>query len=218
LTAGVPTSQDSWRIFRIMAEFIEGFELLQDVSPAVTIFGSARLEKGSFYYEATRKIANRLGEAGYSIITGGGPGLMEAANRGASEVGAKSVGLNILLPHEQKINPSVGIPMTYRYFFCRKVMFVRYALAFVIMPGGFGTLDEMFEALTLIQNGKIVHFPLILFGRKYWNPLMDWLTNNMLAEGCIAQEDLEIITLTDDIDEVVSKIAGERASRSLVLD
>ena len=218
MTANVPMSQDSWRVFRIMAEFIEGFELMQDVCPAVTIFGSARLEEASPYYEATRQIAKQLGEAGYSIITGGGPGFMEAANRGASEVGAKSIGLNILLPYEQKVNSSVGIPMTHRYFFCRKVLFIRYAQAFIIMPGGFGTLDELFEALTLIQNGKIIHFPLILFGSKYWQPLIDWLKNTMLADGCISQEDLDIITLTDDINEVVTKITGESGSRSLVLD
>jgi len=201
-----------------MAELIEGFELMAGSGPAVTIFGSARLEKGMQYYEATRQIARRLGESGYNIITGGGPGLMEAANEGATEAGVNSIGLNILLPHEQQVNPYVDIPMTYRYFFCRKVMFIRYAMAFIIMPGGFGTLDELFEALTLIQNGKIVHFPLILFGSEYWKPLLDWLKNTMLANGCISQDDLDIITLTDDIDEVISKIAGEPESHTLVLD
>jgi len=197
---------ESWRVFRIMAEFVEGIETLSDVSNAVTIFGSARVKPDDVYYQKTENLTRLLVQNGFSVITGGGGGIMEAANKGASEAGGKSVGMNIQLPFEQKPNPYANIHIHYKYFFIRKVMFVKYAVAYVILPGGFGTMDELFEALTLIQTRKIKSFPLILMGSEYWQGLLDWLKKTMLQEGKISPADLELIQLVDEPEEVVKLI------------
>ncbi|PKN51168.1 MAG: TIGR00730 family Rossman fold protein [Deltaproteobacteria bacterium HGW-Deltaproteobacteria-13] len=197
---------ESWRVFRIMAEFVEGIETLSQVQNAVTIFGSARVKPDDIYYQKTENLARLLVKDGFNVITGGGPGIMEAANKGASEAGGKSVGLNIRLPFEQKPNPYANIHIDYKYFFVRKVMFVKYAVAYVILPGGFGTMDELFEALTLIQTRKIKSFPLILMGREYWSGLIDWLKNTMMQEGKINPSDLELIQIVDEPEEVVKLI------------
>jgi uncharacterized protein (TIGR00730 family) len=197
---------DPWRALRILGEFVEGFDALASVGPAVTIFGSARTKEGAPEYELTRTIARRLAETGFAIITGGGPGVMEAANRGCREGGGLSVGCNIELPHEQGLNAYVDLGVEFRYFFARKTMFVKYADAFVIMPGGFGTLDELFEALTLIQTGKIRHFPVVLVGTDYWRGLVDWMRVIQLEAGAITQEDLDLLRITDDPDEVCDTI------------
>jgi uncharacterized protein (TIGR00730 family) len=193
---------DPWRVLRITGEFVEGFDALVELGNAVTIFGSARVRPGDPMYAAAEELAALLGKTGFAIITGGGPGIMEAANRGARAVGAKSVGLNIELPFEQGINQYVDIAIEFRYFFVRKTMFVKYAQAFVIFPGGFGTMDELFEALTLIQTGKVQNFPVILFGSSYWSGLVDWLRATMLAEGKIAPADLNLLMITDSLEEV----------------
>ncbi len=197
-------SAEAWRVFRILGDFVEGFEALSEVNNAVTIFGSARVRPGddSGWYEKAVEVASALGKIGFTIITGGGPGIMEAANKGAREVDAMSVGLNIVLPFEQHINPYVDIAVDFRYFFARKVMLVKYSRAFVVMPGGFGTMDELFESLTLVQTGKIHNFPIILFGTDYWRGLIDWLKNTMLADGKISKADLDLLHLTDSIDEI----------------
>jgi uncharacterized protein (TIGR00730 family) len=197
---------ESWRVFRIMAEFVEGIETLSDVNNAVTIFGSARVKPDDIYYHKTESLAKLLVQNGFSVITGGGGGIMEAANKGASEAGGKSVGMNIQLPFEQKPNPYANIHLHYKYFFIRKVMFVKYAVAYVILPGGFGTMDELFEALTLIQTRKIKSFPLILMGSEYWKGLIDWLKNYMLVEGKISPADLDLIQVVDEPEEVVKLI------------
>jgi uncharacterized protein (TIGR00730 family) len=197
---------ESWRVFRIMAEFVEGIETLSDVNNAVTIFGSARVKPDDIYYQKTENLTRLLVQNGFSVITGGGGGIMEAANKGASEAGGKSVGMNIQLPFEQKPNPYANIHLHYKYFFIRKVMFVKYAVAYVIMPGGFGTMDELFEALTLIQTRKIKPFPLILMGSEYWQGLIDWLKNRMLKEGKILPADLDLIQIVDEPEEVVKLI------------
>jgi uncharacterized protein (TIGR00730 family) len=202
---------DPWRALRILAEFVEGFDALATVGPAVTIFGSARVGRESPVYEQARQIARRLAEEGYSIITGGGPGLMEAANRGAQEGGGMSVGCNIELPHEQDLNEYVDLGVAFRYFFARKTMFVKYADGFVIMPGGFGTMDELFEAVTLIQTGKIEHFPIILVGTAFFEGLLEWIRTRLVADGMIDEGDLDLVVLTDDPDEVVRIM--KRASR-----
>jgi len=202
----VAVGRDSWRVFRILGEFVEGFEELSHLGPAVTVFGSARTEPDHPYYQQCVQTARLLGEAGFTIITGGGPGMMEAANKGAKEAGVCSVGLNIELPFEQDVNRHADMKIYFRYFFVRKTMFVRYAQAFVIFPGGFGTLDELFESLTLIQTGKIKHFPVVLFGSKYWGGLRDWLKNTMEAEGNISPGDLELFTITDSPQEAVDYI------------
>ncbi len=191
------TRSDTWRVLRIMSEFVEGFDALADLGPAVTLFGSARTRPGEPQYEAAVTVARLLGEAGLTIITGGGPGMMEAGNRGARQAGAPSVGLNIELPFEQGSNPYVDLPLEFRYFFVRKMMFVKYAQGFVIFPGGFGTMDELFEALTLIQTGKVRNFPVVLFDSAYWQGLVDWLRQTMLAQGKISAGDLDLITVTD---------------------
>jgi uncharacterized protein (TIGR00730 family) len=196
------THSDPWRVLRIMGEFVEGFEALVNLGPAVTIFGSARVREPDPMYYAAEETARLLGEAGFTIITGGGPGIMEAGNRGARLANVKSVGLNVELPFEQDVNPYVDIAIEFRYFFVRKTMFVKYAQAFVIFPGGFGTMDELFEALTLIQTGKVQDFPVILFGSAYWSGLIDWLRNTMLAEGKIAEADLNLLVMCDDTAEV----------------
>ena len=197
---------ESWRVFRIMAEFVEGIETLSDVNNAVTIFGSARVKPDDLYYQKTENLTRLLVQNGFSVINGGGGGIMEAAYKGASEAGGKSVGMNIQLPFEQKPNPYANIHLHYKYFFIRKVMFVKYAVAYVIMPGGFGTMDELFEALTLIQTRKIKSFPLILMGSEYWRGLLDWLKNTMLQEGKINHTDLDLIQVVDDPEEAVKLI------------
>jgi uncharacterized protein (TIGR00730 family) len=198
--------EESWRIFRIMAEFVDAIESLSQLKHAVTIFGSARVRPDDPYYEKSEYLARRLAENGFSVITGGGPGIMEAANKGAAAAGGKSVGMNIRLPYEQKPNPYANIVIEYKYFFIRKVMFIKYAVAYVILPGGFGTMDELFEALTLIQTKRIKGFPVILMGSEYWQGLVDWLKNTMLQNDKITPGDLDIIQVIDDPDEVVKHI------------
>lgn len=198
--------QDPWRIFRIMSEFVDGFEVLAKYQPAVTVFGSARTPKKDPYYKLATRTASLLVKAGFSVITGGGPGIMEAANKGASQSNGNSIGLNIQLPFEQLPNPFIKIMLSFRYFFCRKVMFVKYATAFVIFPGGYGTLDEFFEALTLIQTQRIDRFPVILVGSKYWEGLISWLKDVMLKEHYIDSDDMLIFRVTDDPAEVVNII------------
>src|SRR6266516_4236182 len=193
---------ESWRVLRITSEFVAGFDHLMDVYPAVSIFGSARTKRSSKYYEAAVRTAELLGKAGFAIITGGGPGIMEAANKGARQAGALSVGCNIELPFEQKINEFVDRAMTFRYFFVRKTMFVKYSEAFITFPGGFGTLDELLGALTLIQTKKITNFPVILFGRNYWGGMIDWLRDVVLHANNIKQEDVDSIHVVDDPERV----------------
>ena len=197
---------ESWRVFRIMAEFVEGIETLSRVHNAVTFFGSARLKPDDIYYQKAENLARLLVQSGFSVITGGGGGIMEAANKGAAEAGGKSAGLNIQLPFEQKPNPYANINLHYKYFFIRKVMFVKYAVAYVILPGGFGTMDELFDALTLIQTKKIKSFPLILMGSEYWQGLIDWLKYGMLKEGKISPADLDLLQIVDEPEEVVKLI------------
>ncbi len=199
-------SEDPWRVFRIMGEFVEGFEVLSQVMPAVSMFGSARFSKKDYYYQQAEQIAFLLAKAGYNIITGGGPGIMEAANKGARRGGGKSIGLNIQIPREQKPNPYVDLLLEFRYFFSRKVMFVKYAKAFVILPGGFGTLDEAFEALTLIQTGRIEPFPVVLVGKTYWQGLVAWLRETALKKGCIANSDFTTFKIVDKPKEVLEEI------------
>jgi len=200
------TTEEPWRIFRIMAEFVEGFEVLSKIGPAISIFGSSRIKPNSKYYKMAEELAFLLAKEGYAIITGGGPGIMEAANKGAKKARGKSVGLNIDVPIVQRPNPYVEELLTFKYFFCRKVMFVKYAKAFIIFPGGFGTMDELFEALTLIQTKRIPIFPVIIVGKKYWKGLVDWLENTMLKEDCIEKEDLKIFHLVDSPKEALSII------------
>jgi len=190
--------QDAWRVFRIMGEFVEGFEEMSEIGEAVSIFGSARVGPDDAMYRACEETARRLGEAGFGIITGGGPGIMEAANRGAKAAGATSVGCNIELPFEQRSNDFLDVSIDFRYFFVRKTIFVKYASAFVIFPGGFGTMDELFEALTLIQTRKVRDFPVVLFGSEYWEGLLAWLRGTMAGEGKIAPADLDLMFVTDD--------------------
>jgi len=194
---------ESWRIFRIMAEFIEGFEVLGKIPPAVAIFGSARTHPEDPDYQKAERTAAKLAKQGYAVITGGGPGIMEAANKGASEAGGVSVGLNIDLPFEQKPNDYIGTGLDFRYFFVRKVMFVKYSVAFVIFPGGFGTLDEFFESIELIQTRKIKPFPVVLVGRRYWTGLTSWMEKTLLAQSKITSEDMNLFSTTDDPEEVV---------------
>lgn len=198
--------EESWRIFRIMAEFVEAIETLSQVKKGVTIFGSARVGPDDPYYKKAELLARRLAENGFSVITGGGPGIMEAANKGAAGAGGKSIGMNIRLPFEQKPNPYANTIIEYKYFFIRKVMFVKYAVAYVILPGGFGTMDEFFEALTLIQTKRIKGFPVILMGSEYWQGLLGWMKNTMIAGNKIDPCDLELIHIIDDPDEVVKHI------------
>jgi uncharacterized protein (TIGR00730 family) len=205
---------DPWRALRILAEFVEGFDAMAAVGPAVTVFGSARTTPGSHDYELARTIGRKLAEAGYAVITGGGPGVMEAANRGCREAGGLSVGCNIELPAEQGLNRYVDLGVEFRYFFVRKVMFVKYADAFVIMPGGFGTLDELFEALTLIQTGKVRHFPVFLVGTEYWRGLLDWVRAMPIAQRAVAPEDLDLLVVTDDPDDIVRIIAEDAAAQA----
>jgi uncharacterized protein (TIGR00730 family) len=194
---------DPWRVLRIQAEFVEGFGALAGLGPAVSVFGSARTKPDSKDYAAAQQLAAALARSGYAVITGGGPGIMEAANRGACEAGGVSVGLGIELPFEQGMNDWVDIGVNFRYFFARKTMFVKYAQAFVVFPGGFGTFDELFEALTLVQTGKVTSFPVVLMGSAYWGGLVDWLRHTVLVEGRISPKDLDRFHVTDDIAEAV---------------
>ncbi len=198
---------DSWRLFRIMSEFVDGFDALSSVQrPAVSIFGSARTKPEDPYYKVAEEISSRLARQGYAVITGGGPGIMEAANKGAAGNQGMSIGLNINLPFEQAPNPFANLPLNFKYFFVRKVMFIKYAMAFICLPGGFGTLDELFEALTLIQTRRIKGFPIILVGSEFWSGLIDWLKNTMLPAGNIEKDDFYIFSVMDDPDEVVNYI------------
>jgi uncharacterized protein (TIGR00730 family) len=208
--------EESWRIFRIMAEFVEAIDTLSGVKHAVSIFGSARTAPDDPYYQKAETLARLLAQNGFGVITGGGPGIMEAANKGAAEGGGRSVGMNIRLPFEQKPNPYANISIDYRYFFIRKVMFVKYAMAYVVLPGGLGTLDELFEALTLIQTGKVHLFPVVLFGTEYWRGLSEWLHDRVAGEGKIATTDLDLFTVTDSPREAVAtiRIARDRRGRA----
>jgi uncharacterized protein (TIGR00730 family) len=198
--------RDSWRLFHIMAEFAEGFENLADVQPAITFFGSARCHKGEELYENTYNLAKLLAKHSFNIITGGGPGVMEAANKGAKEAGVKSIGINIELPFEQKLNTYTTTRLSVKYFFVRKVLFLKYAMAYVVMPGGFGTLDEFTEALTLIQTKKMRPFPIVLVGSSYWTGLIEWMKTSQLETGKISKEDMEIFKVMDDPQEIVDYV------------
>jgi hypothetical protein len=203
---GAFTATDPWRVLRIMGEFVEGFEELADLTSAVCVFGSARVGEDDRWYQLARETGRLLGQAGFAVVTGGGPGIMEAANRGAHEAGALSVGLNIELPHEQHLNRWVDRQIHFRYFFVRKTMFVKYSQAFVVFPGGFGTLDELFESLTLIQTRKVDHFRVVLMSRAYWAPLLDWLRTRVAAEGKIDAGDVDLVDITDEPAEAVRLI------------
>ena len=201
-------TNDSWAIFKIMGEFVNGFERMSQIGPCVSVFGSARTKPGAKYYELAVEVAQKLAESGYGVITGGGPGIMEAGNKGANKAGGTSVGLNIDLPFEQHDNPYIDPDksLDFDYFFVRKVMFVKYSQGFVVMPGGFGTLDELFEAITLIQTSKIGTFPIVLVGKSFWSGLIDWIKNIMLEEKNISPEDLDLISMVDTADEAVAII------------
>ena len=205
---------DPWRVLRIMGEFVEGFDTLSDVRYAVTIFGSARTKPDDPYYDKAVETARLLAKHGFPIITGGGPGIMEAANRGAQEGSGLSIGCNIELPFEQGTNPYVERSINFRYFFVRKTMFVKYSTAFLVFPGGYGTMDELFEALTLIQTGKVKHFPVVLFGREYWKGLSEWLADRVAGEGKIDTKDLSLLHLTDDPAEAVQLVVQARERRT----
>ena len=200
---------DPWRVLRIQSEFVEGFGTLSDLGPAVGIFGSARTAPDDPVYLAAEQVAGRLARAGLAVITGGGPGVMEAANKGAAQAGGVSVGLGIELPFESRLNDYVTLGINFRYFFARKTMFVKYAQGFVVMPGGFGTFDELFEALTLVQTRKVTEFPVVLFGRDYWQGLVTWLRETVLTGGNISAHDIEMLHVTDDVDEVVAIMAAQ---------
>ncbi|MFD0797348.1 TIGR00730 family Rossman fold protein [Maribacter chungangensis] len=201
-------TNDSWALFKIMGEFVNGFEKMSKIGPCISVFGSARTKEDAKYYQLAVEISKSIAEAGYGVITGGGPGIMEAGNRGANLAGGTSVGLNIDLPFEQHDNPYIDDDksLDFDYFFVRKVMFVKYSQGFVVMPGGFGTLDELFEAITLIQTHKIGKFPIILVGSEFWTGLLDWIKNIMLKEGTISPEDLDLIKVVDTPEEVVEII------------
>jgi len=202
--------EDPWRIFRIMAEFVESFETMSRIGPAVTIFGSARIRRTDRIYKSTVVLARKLAEQEFAVITGGGPGIMEAANKGAAQAKGRSIGLNIELPHEQMGNRYANIPLHFHYFFSRKVCFVKYSMGFIYMPGGFGTLDELFEVLTLAQTGRISHFPLILFGKRHWSGMLRWLKPALQKNGYIDGVDLDLLRLTDDPDEAVQALVDYR--------
>ena len=204
-----PTSwlhQDPWRVMRIQAEFVEGFGALAELGPAISVFGSARTPRDHPTYALAEQVGRRLAESGFAVITGGGPGAMEAANKGACEAGGISVGLGIELPHEQGMNEWVDLGVHFRYFFARKTMFVKYAAGFIVLPGGFGTFDELFEALTLVQTGKVTSFPIVLLDTGYWGGLIDWLRTTVLPAGTVSPADLDLITVTDDVEEAVTVI------------
>jgi len=201
---------EAWRMFRILSEFTEGFDKLSDLDFAVTIFGSARFDENNKYYKETVILAGALAKEGFPIISGGGSGIMEAANKGAAEAEQISVGLNIELPHEQKPNPYQNVAINFRYFFARKVMFVKHSMGYVCMPGGFGTMDEFFEALTLMQTNRIYHMPLILYGREFWQGLVDWMKQTLVMNNTVSKIDFDLIKITDDIDEVVAIMSKHR--------
>jgi uncharacterized protein (TIGR00730 family) len=203
---------DPWRVLRIQSEFVEGFGLLAEVPRAVSVFGSARTHPGSPEYAMGERLGAALARDGWAVITGGGPGVMEAVNKGATEAGGVSIGLGIELPFEQRLNDWVDIGVNFRYFFVRKTMFVKYAQAFVVLPGGFGTMDELFEALTLVQTKKVTSFPVVLYGSSYWGGLIDWLRSAMLAEGKVSAPDLDLIQVSDDVDEIVGIIRAAQVS------
>ena len=199
---------DPWRVLRIQAEFVDGFGTLAELGPATCVFGSARTKPDNPLYAAAEQLGGRLAAAGQAVITGGGPGIMEAANKGAAEAGGVSVGLGIELPFETGLNPYVNLGINFRYFFARKTMFVKYAQGFVVLPGGFGTLDELFEALTLVQTRKVTSFPVVLFGSRYWAGLVGWLREAALVQGAISAPDLDMFTVTDDVEEAVAAVVG----------
>ena len=195
-------TSETWRVFRIQSELVEGFEALNEIGPAVTIFGSAKLTEGNKYYDAAVEVAKMLADDGFAIITGGGPGVMEGANRGAKKGKAPSIGLNIEIPAEQHPNKYQDVSLSFRYFFIRKLMFIKYAMAYIIFPGGFGTMDEMFEALTLSQTRKIQDFPIILYGSEYWKGLIDWMKNTLVPDGTIGREDFALFSIVDTEEEI----------------
>jgi len=209
---------ESWRMFRIISEFTEGFDKLSDIGFAISIFGSARTSPDEHYYKKTVEISERLAKENYSIISGGGPGIMAAANQGAFTQDAKSIGLNIELPHEQTPNKFQNLSLDFNYFFARKVMFVKYSMGYVCMPGGFGTLDEFFESLTLVQTNKIYRIPIILFGAEYWSGLLDWLKDKPLSYGTISAEDFDLILLTDSVDEVIHAMNSHREQKLKLIE
>jgi uncharacterized protein (TIGR00730 family) len=199
---------DPWRVLRILGEFVDGFDALARVGPAVSVFGSARIREPSPHYALAREVGRLLAERGYAVITGGGPGIMEAANRGAAEGGGMSVGCTIELPHEQAVNAYVNLAIAFRYFFVRKTMFVKYAEAYIVFPGGFGTMDELFESLTLIQTGKALSFPVVLCGSSYWAGLIRWLRSRLVEDGYIGRGDLDLVRLSDSAEEIVELAVG----------
>jgi len=205
---------DPWRVMRILSEFVEGFGALAQLGPAISVFGSARTPRDDADYETAERLGRRLVENGYAVITGGGPGIMEAANKGACEAGGVSVGLGIDLPAEQGFNKYVDLGIDFRYFFARKTMFVKYAQGFVVLPGGFGTLDELFESLTLVQTGKVTQFPIVLMGSDFWAGLIDWLQSRLAANSKISVTDLDLITVTDEVDEVIEVIKRADEARA----
>lgn len=205
---------DPWRVMRIQAEFVEGFGALAGLGPAVSVFGSARTGPGHAAYALGEDVGRLLGDAGYAVITGGGPGTMEAANKGATAAGGTSVGLGIELPFETGLNEYVNLGINFRYFFARKTMFVKYAQGFIVLPGGFGTLDELFEAVTLVQTGKVTHFPIVLVGVDFWSPLLDWIRGTLLAQGTVSEKDLEWLQLTDDPAEAVAIVVAAGQARA----
>ena len=206
-------THDPWRALRILSEFVEGFDALAEIPPGISVFGSARIDSTNRMYAAARSFGAAAARAGFAVITGGGPGIMEAANRGCHEASGVSVGCNIELPYEQHLNAFVNLGIDFRYFFVRKMMFVKYAEAFAVFPGGFGTVDELFEALTLVQTGKILHFPIVLFGSKYWNPLLDWLRDTVLDEHKISPEDFDVFHVTDHVEDALDHITTVLARR-----
>jgi uncharacterized protein (TIGR00730 family) len=209
---------DTWRLFKILAEFVEGFDTLAPVSNAITFFGSARAVEKDWEYKAARSLAAKLATEGFAVISGGGPGVMEAANRGAQEGRGLSIGLNIEIPFEQRPNKYIDKLIEFRYFFVRKVMFVKYSIAFIIFPGGFGTMDELFEALTLIQTRKIKPFPVFLYGSSYWEGLLEWIREHMVKEGKISPEDLEFLHVVDSPEDVIERVKAVRAAIELSAD
>lgn len=209
-------AHEAWHVMKIMAEFVESAEEMQNVLPAVSIFGSARFGEDNPYFALTEQLARRLSDAGFAVISGGGPGLMEAANRGAFHGKSASIGLNIVLPREQRPNAYQDLSLKFSHFFSRKVMFIKHSAAYVVMPGGFGTLDELFEALTLVQTKKIPSLPIILVGTDFWQNLIDWFTNTLVKHGVIAAQDLKLVTLTDSIDEIVAQIFHHYETRGII--
>ena len=204
---------DPWRVLRIQSEFVEGFGALAELGPAIGVFGSARTHKDDPYYAKGEELGRRIAEAGFAVITGGGPGVMEAANKGACEAGGISVGLGIELPFESGLNEYVDRGLNFRYFFARKTMFVKYAQGFIVLPGGFGTFDELFEALTLVQTQKVTSFPIVLMGTAYWSGLVEWIRSTVLADGKVSETDLDMFRVTDDVDEAIALMVGSQTRR-----